>query len=70
MKKYPALFVIIALFFCINIAFSQWVFPGEEWEYHECKSIDGISDFIVDSMNTTGLVIIQEGKIVFTYGDI
>ena len=56
------------------------VFPGEEWEFVARGqlesygwSVDGLrgaSDFVRDSANSTGIVVVDRGRVVFTYGDI
>ncbi len=55
------------------VAFAQNpspVFPTENWEYDKCNAIAGIRPFIIDSMNTTGLMIVYQGKVIFSYGDV
>lgn len=52
-------------------------FPDKTWEYLDkseqfgwnSEKINKLNDFVRDSTNTTGLVIIQSGKILFEYGD-
>jgi CubicO group peptidase (beta-lactamase class C family) len=57
------------------------VFPGEEWEYvrrpadlgaygWDADRLQQARAFIRDSANTTGLVVVDRGRVVFTYGDI
>lgn len=55
------------------------VYPGEEWEHVQDDRLeaygwseDGLRKayrFIRDSANTTGLVVVDRGRIVFEYGD-
>ena len=53
-------------------------FPGENWEKHQSWSevgydesrISDIRKFITDSMNTTGLYVVVNGKELFRFGDI
>jgi len=56
------------------------VFPGEEWEYVGRRDLEAygwspralrdVTAFIRDEANTTGLVVVDRGRVVFTYGDI
>ena len=56
------------------------VFPREEWEYVRRPDLatygwsqEGLRDvfeFVRDSAYTTGLVVVDRGRVVFTYGDI
>jgi len=56
------------------------VFPGETWEYVEKddlagygwsrKALDRTTDYIRDESNTTGLVVVDRGRVVYQYGDI
>ncbi|MDH5760442.1 MAG: beta-lactamase family protein [Gemmatimonadota bacterium] len=58
----------------------QSVFPGSEWERVERDNLEAYGwspaalrdtyEFIRDSANTTGLVVADRGRIVFTYGDV
>lgn len=55
-------------------------FPGEEWETVNRLSLEAYgwsddalrdaSDFIRDYANSTGIVVVDRGRIVFSYGDI
>ena len=66
---------------CVFAVFAQApvpVFPGEQWERHATWSDAGydpakarqIRQFITDSMNTTGLYGVVDGKELFRFGDI
>jgi CubicO group peptidase (beta-lactamase class C family) len=56
------------------------VFPGEEWEFVQPQDLAGYgwdrgglrstSEFLRDSANTTGLVVVDRGRVVFRFGDI
>jgi CubicO group peptidase (beta-lactamase class C family) len=53
------------------------VFPGQEWEFADLQSygwsVDGLrraSNFVRDSANSTGIVVVDRGKVVFQFGDI
>lgn len=55
-------------------------FPGEEWElvYQEdlpaygwnVDALRRVSTFLRDSANTTGLVVVDRGRVVFRFGDV
>ncbi|RMH23636.1 MAG: class C beta-lactamase-related serine hydrolase [Gemmatimonadetes bacterium] len=57
------------------------VVPGEHWTYvrdpdalsaygWDPATLRVLSDFVRDSANTTGLVVVDRGRVVFTFGDI
>ena len=56
------------------------VFPGETWEYVARGDLEAYgwpsaalrraSDFVRDSANSTGIVVVDRGRVVFTFGDI
>ncbi len=56
------------------------VYPGTEWEYVGARQLDDYGwwepglgqawEFIRDSSNTTGLVVIDRGRVVFEFGDV
>jgi len=56
------------------------VFPGEEWEYvsppelaaygWDRERLRRTSEFLRDSANTTGLFVVDRGRVVFDYGDV
>jgi CubicO group peptidase (beta-lactamase class C family) len=56
------------------------VYPGSEWEYVNRRSLEDYGwsavglrrawEFIRDSSNTTGLVVVDRGRVVFRFGDI
>ncbi|MGD2122508.1 MAG: serine hydrolase [Gemmatimonadota bacterium] len=59
---------------------SDATFPGEEWEVVRRGQLEGYgwaqeglrraSDFVRDSANSTGIVVVDRGRIVFSFGDI
>ena len=61
---------------------SDTVYPGEEWEYvgrgRQALQAYGWSlpdlrrawEFIRDSSNTTGLIVVDRGRVVFEFGDV
>ncbi len=77
MKNYSYYFAVLFFLF-ISLDISAQTFPGEEWDYHEdpltmgwdSSSLVHLNRYIIDSTVITGAVIIQNGKIAFTYGDI
>lgn len=56
------------------------VFPGDAWEHvapdkladygWSAEALKNTTAFIRDESNTTGLVVVDRGRVVFTYGDI
>jgi len=63
--------------FIFTPTFSQ-TFPGEVWNYYEKpeahgwnpEKMEAFQDFIIDSTVVTGLMIVQDGNVVFEYGDV
>ncbi|MBL0337263.1 MAG: serine hydrolase [Chitinophagaceae bacterium] len=57
---------------------TDFVFPDNSWEYVKDPSAQGwdtaklrkLKQFITDSANTTGMMVIQHGKVIFSYGDL
>jgi len=60
---------------------TEATYPGESWEYlrsprdlatygWDADKLRAVRSFIRDSANTTGLVVVDRGRVVFTYGDI
>ncbi len=57
---------------------NDFVFPGNSWEYVKDPSSQGwdaakltkLRQFIIDSANTTGMMVVQHGKVIFSYGDV
>jgi len=80
MQHSPFFFFIIL--FLINIPlFSQMnalYFPASDWSRYDSvelagfdkKKLDDVYSYVVDSMNTTGLVVVVNGKIILEQGDI
>ncbi|WP_054718351.1 hypothetical protein [Marinifilum fragile] len=71
--------VILSIIFIDNLqSQNSKVFPDSTWLKHDTienvgydsKKFNEINRFIIDSLNTTGLVVIVDGKILFDYGDI
>jgi CubicO group peptidase (beta-lactamase class C family) len=64
--------------FLINASLVSQVFPEENWSYSQTSESNGwdslrveeFERYIIDSTKVTGLLIIQDGEIVFEYGDI
>ena len=59
---------------------TETVFPGQTWEYVARENLEGYgwspavlqkaTTFIRDESNTTGLVVVDRGRVVYRYGDI
>lgn len=53
-------------------------YPGKSWEYIKDPAplgwnndkLGALREFIIDSANTTGMMVVQHGKVIFSYGDI
>ena len=61
------------LFSEVAIAQDNYIYPNNEWEYttenSPCSPMNLLKHYVIDSLNTTGLLIIKSGKIAFEYGD-
>ncbi len=74
MKKLLSLLIAFGTIISLNAQ----EFPSEEWLYNENYETNGwnlnklrtLNEFIIDSTNITGLVIVHNGKIVYDYGEI
>ncbi len=74
--------VILALTASATGVQAQDVFPGAEWDYvpRSARAIQEVGwsplihrqmfQFLRDSSNTTGLVVVDRGRVVFRFGDI
>ena len=64
---------VVFLFTEKIIAQDNFVYPSNEWEYSTesspCSPMNDLKRYVVDSLNTTGLLIIKSGKIILEYGD-
>jgi CubicO group peptidase (beta-lactamase class C family) len=77
MKKIMTL-ILLMIFIVNSKSQNKTVFPDSLWQKYDTiektgydsKKLEKISRFIVDSLNTTGLMVIVNGKILFEYGDI
>ena len=69
---YPAILTFLFLFGKVTAQDSP-TYPTNEWEYSTesspCSPMNALKRYVVDSLNTTGLLIIKNGKIVLEYGD-
>lgn len=84
--RYRSLLVLLAVLVPVCLApagaqvSTQSVFPGESWEYvpradlpaygWSPEALQKATAFIRDESNTTGLVVVDRGRVVFRYGDI
>jgi len=68
-------------FFMFKYCFTgagKFPFPGKNWQFAEHPENNGIDTqklsvlhkYLVDSTQMTGFMVVQHGKVVFTYGDI
>lgn len=66
------------LLLCLLSLIAPWVYAQGGWTYNETPELSGwdalkaqeYNRYIIDSTAVTGLVIVQDGQIVFEYGDI
>ena len=85
MSKKKFLFSILILYSTFSYAQTlpsdkktEFVFPDSSWEYIKDPSAQGwdttklknLKQFIIDSANTTGMMVIQNGKVIFSFGDL
>ncbi|PWI29322.1 serine hydrolase [Flavobacteriaceae bacterium LYZ1037] len=74
MKKMTT--VLFAFFFITTL--NAQTFPREDWTYNtnyetngwDASKLKNYKQFLIDSTQITGLVIVHQGEIVFRYGDI
>lgn len=75
MKRY--LYLLIALLLTANLILAQNA-PGTSWDFHEdpeaigwnMEALRSYRNYITDSTVVTGLLIMQDGKVVYGYGDV
>lgn len=76
MRKVILYFIIIiaAVLPGKTAAQDNFTYPTDGWKYiskkSPCNPINQLRRYVVDSLNTTGLLIIKGGKIALKYGDI
>lgn len=78
MKKLKLIIAIIFVFASSVIAVKAQEYPGKDWSFNKTivqngwnlKKLKKYRKYIIDSTKITGLVLVQNGKIIFTYGDI
>jgi CubicO group peptidase (beta-lactamase class C family) len=73
-------FLLVFLTPCQGQRSQESVFPGEEWEVVNRLQLDDYgwsadalqraSAFVRDSASSTGIVVVDRGRVVFTFGDI
>lgn len=78
MKKTVLLKYCVSALLCIFIiqgAAAQDIYPGKSWKKvapekygYDSKKLQEANRYIVDSMNTTGLIVAVGGEIIFSYG--
>lgn len=78
MRKYSYILLTSGIVLCLSIKLqaqnSNTLFPDKEWEEvsntDPCNYFNSLRTFVRDSMNTTGLMIIKNGKVALSFGDI
>ncbi len=81
--RLPAQALLLAVFLALPAAAQvsqEATFPGEEWEHvgrpdleaygWSPEALQRVSRFVRDSANTTGLVVVDRGRVVFDFGDV
>ena len=68
---------LVLVFLAAPACAQEPVFPGDSWEIAQAGSygwdLDGlqaVNAFVRDSSNTTGLVVVDRGKMVLAFGDV
>lgn len=75
MRKLIFCITLCSIFSISNqlIGQSDFVYPDNEWEVETdnspCSPMNLMKNYVRDSLNTTGLLIIKGGKVVLEYGD-
>ena len=79
MKNYYSrmLSILLVILFWICSVNAQDKYPLKGWDFstpekydYDSEKLALASKYIIDSMNTTGLVVVVSGEIIFTYGNI
>ena len=74
MKKYILSLLFVASLFSLS---AQSIYPqaGENWKSakpskygYDSQKLKEIKKYVIDSMNTTGLMVIVGGECIFKYG--
>jgi CubicO group peptidase (beta-lactamase class C family) len=65
--------LIVFLFSDKTIAQDKYTYPNNDWEHitenSPCSPMNLLRQYVIDSLNTTGLLIIKGGKIALEYGE-
>ncbi|MEL6675342.1 MAG: serine hydrolase [Bacteroidota bacterium] len=76
MRNTTLSFLLISIFMCSCIT-RKGAFQGQAWERHASPQAAGFNpeklaalDQYIDSSNTTGLIAIYDGKVIYEYGDL
>jgi len=78
MRKYIYILLTSCIFLVVTLKLysqnSSISFPEKDWEAVSntgpCNYFNSLRTFVRDSMNTTGLMIIKNGKVALSFGDI
>jgi CubicO group peptidase (beta-lactamase class C family) len=82
--RFPALWALFAAILLAGplAAQTEIVYPGESWDYvwpdstgleaygWDAAALEDAWMFVRDSANTTGLVVVDRGRVVFEFGDV
>lgn len=77
-RKYIYILLTSGIIFSVTLKLqaqnSSYSFPDKEWEEvsntDPCNYFNSLRTFVRDSMNTTGLMVIKNGKVALSFGDI
>ena len=78
MKKLYTIRLVFILLILSVVSVKAQEFPGDDWTFNKFPELKGWNikklkeyrKYITDSTKITGLVIVQNGQIIFNYGDI
>ncbi|HSU50862.1 MAG TPA: serine hydrolase [Segetibacter sp.] len=77
-QKIIFVFILLPLISFSQKVHTNYVYPDSTWErINDAKEygwdvdkLNGLKRFIIDSTHSTGMLVIQSGKVLFEYGDI
>ena len=76
MKRFTIIWIALVLFIVGHVC--QCGYKGTEWERYESAEaagfdqakLDEVTAYIQENANTTGLVAVYDGKVIYEYGDV
>lgn len=80
LKRKACIVFVGIINFALNITAQDntFCYPNPDWLYHDTpekigydpQKIDSIKTYIIEELNTTGLIVVVNGEILFDYGNI